>query len=228
MQTVENPQKQSTHPSAHTAEKQEKHVQSLIQYPVPEQGIIAKRNFPIEFSTVNQKAFQRFLAMLDGYNTSNDKMFVAGTVAQKAFGFFSPDFVDVNQTGIDFIGRISNESYQFKLTRVFDFSNGATTFKQIKIKNERGNGSDDLIFADYYICVEQSTGRGACVSKDRLSNIRHSKADVYADIVFRKDDFWMPAYNCKSILDEDGEIEYSDLFWKNNEKFCISQFELCL
>lgn len=188
---------------------------------------MTKGQFPIELSTVNQKALQRFLAMLDGYTTSNDKMFVAGTVAQKAFGFFSPDFIDVNQTGIDFIGKISNQSYQFKLTRVFDGPNGMI-FKQIKIKNERGNGSDDLILADYYICVEQSTGRGACVSKDRLSNIRYSKADVYADIVFCKDDFWMPTYNCKSILDEEGEIEYSDLFWKNNEKFCISQFELCL
>lgn len=212
---------------ARSAEEMTDPAQSSIQSPVQEQEMPVEKGFPPELLSVNQKALQRFLATLDSYSSSNSKMFMAGTTAQSALAHFGPDFINIDIVGIDFASIISNRTFQVKMQREFD-GTSKMDIKNIKIKNQKGDGNDNLILADYYIFLEQSTGRGMCVPKERLVNIKKKKSSIHADVYGKPEDFWMNCANFKTVLNEDGEIEMTDYFWRKFNTFLIERFDECL
>lgn len=223
MSTVENPPKQLTHPSAPTAERQENHVQLLIQYPVQEQEIIVRKNLPPELQDLDIQSLHRFMCRFDGYNYDNCKKYITGNIIQEAFAYYNPSILNVDKTGIDFRGMISNTSFQLKVKR--EIKNNE--IKGFKLKNKQGEGNDKVIYADYYLFLEQLTGRGACVHRSRIDNVRQQKSDVIADVKFQSTDFWMPCYDIKSDLSPDGEIIITDDFWKEFQQFKVGQFKKC-
>lgn len=183
------------------------------------------KSFPPELLTINQKALQKFMSRLDGYTYDNCKKYETGNVVQKAVAYYSPYMINVDCIGIDLLGKISNFTYQLKITKTLKDKG----IKGFRIKNKQGKGNESLIFADYYIFLEQSTGRGVCVDKSCITNIRQQNSDTIADVSFKPEDFWMQSYDIKNEhLNPNGDIIVSDDYWKAQDQFHIQQFELCL
>lgn len=199
------------------------HVQSSTLSLPQEQEIIVEKGFPLELLTVDIKSLHVFMSRFDGYTYDNCKRYITGNIIQEALAYYTPSILNVDETGIDYRGLISNKSYQLKVTKKIENNE----IKGFKLKNKQGEGNSKIIYADYYVFLEQSTGRGACVHKSRIENVCQQSSDAVANVKFQSTDFWMPPYDIKSNLSPDGKIVMTDDFWTEFEQFKKEQYEKC-